>query len=114
MDELKASGKPFQIAKQEVWDAWLKVKRLGRVAQPEPVGPEAASFLPVAVPCEEVPAGACGYEAVRLGQLRPAPPVPALEQGQQVQKSGGDFKHRIKPSRSCGQELTARPGTVRA
>ena len=26
MNELKASGKPFQISKQEVWDAWLKVK----------------------------------------------------------------------------------------
>ena len=26
MDELKASGKPFQITKQEVWDAWIKVK----------------------------------------------------------------------------------------
>ena len=26
MDELKASGKPFQISKREVWDAWLKVK----------------------------------------------------------------------------------------
>ena len=26
MDELKASGKPFQISEQEVWDAWLKVK----------------------------------------------------------------------------------------
>ena len=26
MDELKASGKPFQITKLEVWDAWLKVK----------------------------------------------------------------------------------------
>ena len=26
MNELKASGKPFQITKQEVWDAWLKVK----------------------------------------------------------------------------------------
>jgi RNA-directed DNA polymerase len=26
VDELKASGKPFQISKQEVWDAWLKVK----------------------------------------------------------------------------------------
>jgi group II intron reverse transcriptase/maturase len=26
VDELKASGKPFRIAKQEVWDAWLKVK----------------------------------------------------------------------------------------
>jgi len=26
VDELKASGKPFQIAKMEVWDAWLKVK----------------------------------------------------------------------------------------
>jgi RNA-directed DNA polymerase len=26
MDELKASGKPFRIFKQEVWDAWLKVK----------------------------------------------------------------------------------------
>ncbi len=26
MDELKASGKPFRISKQEVLDAWLKVK----------------------------------------------------------------------------------------
>jgi group II intron reverse transcriptase/maturase len=26
VDELKASGKPFQISKWEVWDAWLKVK----------------------------------------------------------------------------------------
>jgi RNA-directed DNA polymerase len=26
VDELKASGKPFQIDKMEVWDAWLKVK----------------------------------------------------------------------------------------
>ena len=26
MDELKASGKPFRISKQEVWDAWVKVK----------------------------------------------------------------------------------------
>ena len=26
MDELKASGKPFRITRQEVWDAWLKVK----------------------------------------------------------------------------------------
>ena len=26
MDELKASGKPFRISKQEVRDAWLKVK----------------------------------------------------------------------------------------
>ena len=26
MDELKASGKPFEISKQEVWDAWVKVK----------------------------------------------------------------------------------------
>jgi len=26
VDELKAPGKPFRISKQEVWDAWLKVK----------------------------------------------------------------------------------------
>ncbi|MGH3282889.1 MAG: reverse transcriptase domain-containing protein, partial [Trebonia sp.] len=26
MDELKSSGKPFQISKQEVWGAWIKVK----------------------------------------------------------------------------------------
>ncbi|MFG2348686.1 group II intron reverse transcriptase/maturase [Streptomyces phaeochromogenes] len=26
MDQLKASGKPFDISKQEVWDAWIKVK----------------------------------------------------------------------------------------
>jgi Group II intron, maturase-specific domain len=26
VDELKASGKSFQISKQEVWDAWIKVK----------------------------------------------------------------------------------------
>ena len=29
MDELKSSGKPFQISKQEVWDAWVKVKDKG-------------------------------------------------------------------------------------
>jgi group II intron reverse transcriptase/maturase len=26
MDELKASAKPFDISKQEVWDAWVKVR----------------------------------------------------------------------------------------
>ncbi|MEU7229338.1 hypothetical protein [Streptomyces chrestomyceticus] len=26
MDQLKPSGKPFDISKLEVWDAWLKVK----------------------------------------------------------------------------------------
>jgi RNA-directed DNA polymerase len=26
MDQLKASGKPFDISKSEVWDAWIKVK----------------------------------------------------------------------------------------
>ena len=26
MDEQKPAGKPFEISKQEVWDAWLKVK----------------------------------------------------------------------------------------
>jgi hypothetical protein len=26
VDELKASDKPFQITKMEVWDAWLKVR----------------------------------------------------------------------------------------
>jgi RNA-directed DNA polymerase len=26
MDELKASGKSFDISKSEVWDAWIKVK----------------------------------------------------------------------------------------
>jgi RNA-directed DNA polymerase len=26
MDQQKASGKPFRISKQEVWDAWVKVK----------------------------------------------------------------------------------------
>lgn len=26
MDRQKSSGKPFVISKQEVWDAWLKVK----------------------------------------------------------------------------------------
>ena len=26
MEKLKSSGKPFDISKQEVWDAWLKVK----------------------------------------------------------------------------------------
>ena len=26
MDELKASGKPFDISKQEVWEAWEKVR----------------------------------------------------------------------------------------
>ena len=26
MDELKASVKPFDISKQEVWDAWVEVR----------------------------------------------------------------------------------------
>lgn len=26
MDELKLSGKPFDISKAEVWNAWIKVK----------------------------------------------------------------------------------------
>lgn len=26
MDELKSSTKPFDISKQEVWDAWMKVR----------------------------------------------------------------------------------------
>ena len=26
MEELKSSGKPFDISKTEVWDAWIKVK----------------------------------------------------------------------------------------
>jgi len=26
MDQLKSSGKPFDISKREVWNAWLKVK----------------------------------------------------------------------------------------
>ena len=29
MDEQKPAGKPFEISKQEVWDAWLKVKANG-------------------------------------------------------------------------------------
>src|SRR6266487_1860500 len=29
MDEQKPAGKPFEILKQEVWDAWLKVKANG-------------------------------------------------------------------------------------
>jgi len=26
VEELKSSGKPFDISKTEVWDAWIKVK----------------------------------------------------------------------------------------
>lgn len=26
MEKLKSSGRPFDISKQEVWNAWLKVK----------------------------------------------------------------------------------------
>ena len=29
MGEQKPAGKPFEIPKQEVWDAWLKVKANG-------------------------------------------------------------------------------------
>ena len=29
MDEQKPAGKPLEIPKQEVWDAWLKVKANG-------------------------------------------------------------------------------------
>lgn len=42
MDELKASGKPFQIARQEVWDAWLKVK--GNKGAPGVDGVDLAEF----------------------------------------------------------------------
>ena len=42
MDELKASGKPFQISKQEVWDAWIKVK--GNQGAPGADGQSLAEF----------------------------------------------------------------------
>ena len=42
MDELKASGKPFQISKQEVWDAWIKVK--GNQGAPGVDGQSLAGF----------------------------------------------------------------------
>jgi RNA-directed DNA polymerase len=42
MDELKASGKPFEISKQEVWDAWLKVK--GNQGAPGVDGQSIAAF----------------------------------------------------------------------
>ena len=31
MDELKSAGKPFQISKWEVWEAWQKVKEFTTV-----------------------------------------------------------------------------------
>ena len=42
MDELKSSGKPFQISKQEVWDAWIKVK--GNKGAPGVDGQSIAAF----------------------------------------------------------------------
>ena len=42
MDELKSSGKPFQISKQEVWDAWGKVK--GNKGAPGVDGQSIAAF----------------------------------------------------------------------
>ena len=42
MDELKASGKPFQISKQEVRDAWIKVK--GNQGAPGADGQSLAEF----------------------------------------------------------------------
>lgn len=42
MDELKASGKPFDISKQEVWDAWVKVK--GNQGAPGVDGQSVAAF----------------------------------------------------------------------
>ena len=42
MDELKSSGKPFQISKQEVWDAWVKVK--GNKGAPGVDGQSIAAF----------------------------------------------------------------------
>lgn len=42
MDELKASGKPFRISKQEVWDAWVKVK--GNKGAPGADGQSLAAF----------------------------------------------------------------------
>ncbi len=42
MDELKASGKPFCISKQEVRDAWIKVK--GNQGAPGVDGQSLAEF----------------------------------------------------------------------
>lgn len=42
VDELKASGKPFQISKREVWDAWIKVK--GNQGAPGVDGQSLAAF----------------------------------------------------------------------
>jgi RNA-directed DNA polymerase len=42
VDELKSSGKPFQISKQEVWDAWIKVK--GNKGAPGVDGQSIAAF----------------------------------------------------------------------
>jgi group II intron reverse transcriptase/maturase len=42
VDELKAPGRPFQITKQEVWDAWLKVK--GNQGAPGADGQSIAAF----------------------------------------------------------------------
>jgi RNA-directed DNA polymerase len=42
VDELKSSGKPFQISRQEVWDAWLKVK--GNQGAPGVDGQSIAAF----------------------------------------------------------------------
>jgi RNA-directed DNA polymerase len=42
VDEQKASGKPFQISKREVWDAWLKVK--GNQGAPGADGVSLAAF----------------------------------------------------------------------
>jgi group II intron reverse transcriptase/maturase len=42
VDELESSGKPFQISKQEVWDAWIKVK--GNKGAPGVDGQSIAAF----------------------------------------------------------------------
>ena len=42
MEELKSSGKPFDISKAEVWDAWIKVK--GNQGAPGVDGQSLAAF----------------------------------------------------------------------
>ncbi|MGH3409673.1 MAG: hypothetical protein ACRDRJ_45345 [Streptosporangiaceae bacterium] len=59
MDELKSSGKPFQISKQEVWGAWIKVK--GNKGAPGVDGQSVEAFEADLSPWRDTPrsAAAC-------------------------------------------------------